>query len=224
MPGCFCAALGSSPNHTNQRPAKVTHSTPFNLDSCTGYSSVWDEAQRHIFNTFFNWDSPICSVSGRGRYDGTDMEICHQRRSTFSPDKRLLKKKKRSSAQCAVLRKVEWLNEGAYSRECVQHEVDVRNFTSESGGRGCIYDFNSLISRLCHYYAIASEKFICFLWSAVDGRMMKHKPCFWRNAPQSGPCTRLPALDYNWAPARCCAQPHLGQTEKPRVDGVSSVE
>ena len=134
------------------------------------------------------------------------------------------KKKKRSSAQCAVLRKVEWLNEGAYSRECVQHEVDVRNFTSESGGRGCIYDFNSLISRLCHYYAIASEKFICFLWSAVDGRMMKHKPCFWRNAPQSGPCTRLPALDYNWAPARCCAQPHLGQTEKPRVDGVSSVE
>lgn len=67
--------------------------------------------------------------------------------------------------------------------------------------------FNSLISQLCHYYAIASEKFICFLWSAVDGRMMKHKPCFWRNMLQSGPRTLLPALNYT--------RLRLGQREAP---------
>lgn len=32
-------STGSSPNHTDQGPAKATHSTPFNLDSCTSYSA-----------------------------------------------------------------------------------------------------------------------------------------------------------------------------------------
>lgn len=57
---------GSSPNHTNQKPAKVTHSTPFNLDSCTSYSTK----TRHTrtFSTylpkFFIWDSLLISGGG----------------------------------------------------------------------------------------------------------------------------------------------------------------
>lgn len=98
--------------------------------------------------------------------------------------------------------------------------VDVRKFTSQSGGQSCIYDFNSLISQLCHYYAIASEKFICFLWSVVDGRMMKRKPCFWRNMLQSGSCTRLPVLNYTQL--RLSALPSLPET--PFVDSVLSVK
>lgn len=60
--------------------------------------------------------------------------------------------------------------------------------------------FNSLISQLCHYYTIARETFICFLWTVVDGCMMKHKPWFWRNAAQSAARTRLPALHFTRPP------------------------
>lgn len=67
---------------------------------------------------------------------------------------------------------------------------------SVSGHELYLWLFNSLISQLRHYHAIASEKFICFLWSAVDGHKKKYKPCFWRNMLQSGPNTRLPALTY----------------------------
>lgn len=88
-----------------------------------------------------------------------------------------------------------------------------KNSHSSVKGKDWIYDFNLLISPLCHYYAIASETFICFLWSAVDGRMMKHKPCFWRNMLQSGPPrTRLPALD----------SPHLEQ-QRSLVQTLSRV-
>lgn len=94
---------GSSPNHTNQRPAKVTHSTPFNLDSCTSYSTKTKHSSKFSTNspTFLIWDSPICSVSGRGRYDGIDMEVCHQRRSTFGWNKR-------SSVHYVGLRKAQY--------------------------------------------------------------------------------------------------------------------
>lgn len=57
---------GSSPNHTNQKPAKVTHSTPFNLDSCTSYSTK----TRHTSTfstyspTFFIWGSLLVSGGG----------------------------------------------------------------------------------------------------------------------------------------------------------------
>lgn len=88
-----------------------------------------------------------------------------------------------------------WLRRGVC--ECIKQRVDVRNFTSRSGGREqYLRLFNLLISRPWRYYAHASEKFICFLWSAVDGRLMKHKPCFCRNTLQSGADTRLPALKY----------------------------
>lgn len=40
----------------------------------------------------------------------------------------------------------DWLNEGTYYRERIKHNVDVTNFTSQSGGQSCIYD--SLIRSL----------------------------------------------------------------------------
>lgn len=94
---------GSSPNHTNQRPAKVTHSTPFNLDSCTSYRNKTRHSSTFSTHspTFFVWDSPIC-WSGRGRYDRVDMEICHQRRSTFGQNKRLQKKDRQYNVLCDV--------------------------------------------------------------------------------------------------------------------------
>lgn len=59
---------GSSPNHTNQRPAKVTHSAPFHLNSRARYSIK--ARHSNIFSTysptFIIWDIPICwSLGGR---------------------------------------------------------------------------------------------------------------------------------------------------------------
>lgn len=57
--------------------------------------------------------------------------------------------------------------------------------------------FNLLIRQLCHYFTIPGVKFIWFLWSVVDGCIMKHKPCFWRTRCNQGKTPKsLPALHH----------------------------
>lgn len=75
---------GRSPNHTDQKPAKLTHTAPFNLDFCTSCSTQTRQSSKFSTRSLCVFHRGRCDMLAE-EDDGLDVEICHQQRSTPEP-------------------------------------------------------------------------------------------------------------------------------------------